>query len=239
MELINQIENKIDSVGKLQNYLGIKDSYSNESDVRSITVHSLCQTTQNYLFALILSKSLLNVDFCKENISDQLESTDLPTVSNNFDGFIKNGFFINCFVYIENHLRQIAIHYESSKGKLNDRSITQTFLNLTDKKKISYFSTVSEDEIKLFKFFCYLRNTMHNAGFQNGTDKSIEINDSDSVIKTDKTELKLIKDQANNISFNEQLLLIEQICKLILKINSLIPESDYIEHRFVELGYNE
>lgn len=189
------------------------------------------------MFALILSEKLLDISFCKSHFSDQIEINDLSTISYNFDGFIKNAFFTNSFVYTENHIRQIALHYESLNNIINVTSITSTFKNLMNQNKISIFNSLDENDFKLFEFFCFIRNTMHNAGFQTKENQSIEIFDSNSVINKDRITISLSKDSANDLTFNNQLLLQEQIIKLILKVNSVIPGNDFIKHRFSDIGF--
>ncbi|SFF39164.1 hypothetical protein [Flavobacterium xueshanense] len=82
-----------------------------------------------------------------------------------------------------------------------------------------------------------MRNTMHNAGFQTQENQSIEIFDIYSIINKDRIVIKLSKDSSNDLNFQDQLLLQEQIIKLIFKINLLIPINDFIKHRFSDLGF--
>jgi len=79
---------------------------------------------------------------------------------------------------------------------------------------------------------------MHNVGFQTERDKSITIMDEHSIFKFKKTEIKLIQNSPNNLTFEELLILQEQVIKLILKINSLIPQSDFLKHKFSDIGFN-
>lgn len=96
---------------------------------------------------------------------------------------------------------------------------------------------ISEFEIEILLFFCYLRNTMHNIGFQTQTDKQITINDLSSVISIDCHTLKLTQNDANQITFTEFVLLIEQTFKILIKIDSQLPIIDKIEHRLNTIGY--
>lgn len=234
---MNEIKRRIIIVQNLLNHISENDVFLNREDVRSITIHSLAQTTQNFWFSLIMSENLFDISFCKINFSDQIENEDLPTVSFNFDGFIRNAFFINSFVYIENHIRQIAINYEDSNNIINITSITKTFRNLMNYNKISLFSSLNENDFKLFEYYCFIRNTMHNAGFQIQENQSIEIHDLNSVINRNRVLMSLSKESANDLTFDNQLLLQEQITKLILKINLSIPEKDFIKHRFSDIGF--
>lgn len=225
------------SVKNLVNYISSNDIFENKEDVRSITTHTLAQTAQNFWFSLILSENLFDISYCKSNFSFEIEISDLSTIIYNYDGFIKNAFFLNSFIYVENHIRQIALKYENPNNIINVTSITKTFRNLMNTNKTSLFSSLNENDFKLFEFYCYMRNTMHNAGFQTQENQSIEIFDIYSIINKDRIVIKLSKDSSNDLNFQDQLLLQEQIIKLIFKINLLIPVNDFIKHRFSELGF--
>ncbi|WP_143071102.1 hypothetical protein [Flavobacterium xueshanense] len=121
-----------------------------KEDVRSITTHTLAQTAQNFWFSLILSENLFDISYCKSNFSFEIEISDLSTIIYNYDGFIKNAFFLNSFIYVENHIRQIALKYENPNNIINVTSITKTFLNLMNTNKTSLFSSLNENDFKLF-----------------------------------------------------------------------------------------
>lgn len=225
------------SVKNLVNYISSNDIFENKEDVRSITTHTLAQTAQNFWFSLILSENLFDISYCKSNFSFEIEISDLSTIIYNYDGFIKNAFFLNSFIYLENHIRQIALKYENPNNIINVTSITKTFRNLMNTNKTSLFSSLNENDFKLFEFYCFMRNTMHNAGFQTQENQSIEIFDIYSIINKDRIVIKLSKDSSNDLNFQDQLLLQEQIIKLIFKINLLIPINDFIKHRFSDLGF--
>ena len=225
------------SVKNLVNYISSNDIFENKEDVRSITTHTLAQTAQNFWFSLILSENLFDISYCKSNFSFEIEISDLSTIIYNYDGFIKNAFFLNSFIYLENHIRQIALKYENPNNIINVTSITKTFRNLMNTNKTSLFSSLNENDFKLFEFYCFMRNTMHNAGFQTQENQSIEIFDIYSIINKDRIVIKLSKDSSNDLNFQDQLLLQEQIIKLIFKINLLIPVNDFIKHRFSDLGF--
>lgn len=225
------------SVKNLVNYISINDIFENKEDVRSITIHTLAQTAQNFWFSLILSENLFDISYCKSHFSFEIETSDLPTIIYNYDGFIKNAFFLNSFIYVENHIRQIALNYENPNNLINTTSITKTFRNLMNVNKTSLFSSLNENDFKLFEFYCFMRNTMHNAGFQTQENQAIEIFDIYSIINKDRIVIKLSKDSSNDLNFQDQLLLQEQIIKLIFKINLLIPINDFIKHRFSDLGF--
>lgn len=235
---MNDLNQKIDKVGAFLNFINEKDTFEKLDDIRSISIHSLAQTTQSYLFSLILNKELENIEYVKKNISKTINQEHLETINYIYEGFLKNAFFINLFVYVENHIRQIALHYEKSVKDINATSITLTFKNLRDLNKVTHFKGLDDNDEELFTFYCYIRNTMHNVGFQTESDKSITIMDESSIFKFKKTEIKLIQNSPNNLTFEELLILQEQVIKLILKINSLIPQSDFIKHKFSDIGFN-
>jgi len=230
---------KIIELKKFVNFIGDNINFENEDDIRNITVEALRLTTENFLFSIILSSNLNSLDYCKKNISENINEEYLPIIEDNFEGFIKNAFFINYFVQIENHIRQIALHFERSVGSINEISIMKTFKNLMDLNKLEYFRTISNDDLNLFEFYCFLRNTMHNAGFHNRDDKSLIIHDSESIFDKDELKIYLIKDSPNSISFIHLLLLHEQIIKLIFKFNVCIPIEEVIAHKFSSIGFNE
>lgn len=230
------LEEKIHKVGILLNFVKEKDVFKNQDDIRSITIHSLSQTTQSYYFSLLLNKELENIEYVKKHISEDLKSEDLKILNYTYDGFLKNAFFNNSFVHLENHIRQIALNYEIVKNTLNNQSLTQTFKNL--RTKIIFFSDLNDEDEKLFEFNCYVRNTMHNVGFQTKEDKNIILINNNSIYEYNEIELKLLQNTQNDISFEQQLILQEQIIKLLEKINFLIPKDDFIKHKFSDLGFN-
>lgn len=221
---MNDLNQKLDKVELLLNFINVNDTFQNFDDIRSFSIHSIAQITQSYLFALYLNKELENLNYVKNNISKEINIENLPTINYIYDGFIKNAFFLNSFVYVENHIRKIALHFERTQKDINVISITTTFRNLRDSNKINYFINLDKNDEDLFTFYCYLRNTMHNVGTQTESDKSLFIFDANSIFTTKKTELKLVKDLKNDLTFDNLLLLKEQIIKLLLKINCLIPK---------------
>ena len=235
---MDDLNQKIDKVDAFLNFINEKDTFENLEDIRSISIHSLAHTTQSYLFSLFLNKELQNIEYVKKNISQTINQEHLDTINYIYDGFLKNAFFINLFVFVENHIRQIALHYEKSLKDINVTSISLTFRNIRNLNKVTHFESLDDKDEELFAFYCYIRNTMHNVGFQTESDKSIIITDKNSIFKFKKTEIKLLQNSPNNITFEDLLILQEQIIKLILKVNSLIPKSDFIKHKFTDLGFN-
>ena len=158
----------------------------------------------------------------------------------NFGGYQTNALLINLFVYIENHIRQIATHYETDSLTLNVNSITNTFKNIINRDKLELFANdISNEDLKLYEFFCYLRNTMHNGGFHSHPNISLNLTDSESIFGNTTKSITLEQNQPNRISFEKQWILYEQIVKLVIKLNSIIPQTDFIEHRFIQSGFNK
>src|SRR5690554_5090999 len=85
-----------------------KDEY-NRKDIRDVSTHILTLTIQNYLITLILSRNLSNLDYLENNVYEGFEKEDIADLEFNFGGYQTNTLLINLFVYIENHIRQIAI----------------------------------------------------------------------------------------------------------------------------------
>lgn len=230
---------KIDLVGSFLNFISHNNDYPDHEDIRNITIDGIAQTTQSYFVALCLANKLTSIKYVKENISTSFESEDLKVLNFSYDGFIKDSYFLKFFVFFENHIRQIGSFYEANKNELNHNSISQTIKNIINNRKLEYFSTISNYEIDVLLFFCYLRNTMHNIGFQSQDNQEIEIQDNNSIIDREAIKLKLIKNDANQITFKELLLLIEQVFKIILKLNQQIPATDKIKHKLIQIGYNQ
>lgn len=232
MELI---KNHIRDVFRLSNFIDSNSNFANKADVRYITLHALAQTAQNFAFALVLSQQLRDVEFCQKNISNDIFTEDLPNINYNFEGFLRNAFFINFFVYVENHIRQLASHFESKPKEINVISIAQVFKNLTTKGKSTI--SLSKHDVDVFEYYCFLRNTMHNAGFQTQESKKIEIIDAKSIFGSQKFKMELGKNTPNKFLMKEQIVLHEQIIKILLKIDSQIPIAEFIEHRFTVTGF--
>lgn len=79
---------------------------------------------------------------------------------------------------------------------------------------------------------------MHNFGIHTKPNHSLEIEDNTSVINKSKVKLELIQNQPNNITGKEQLLLIEQVIKVIIRFNSLIPTAERVKHPLADFDYN-
>jgi hypothetical protein len=233
------IDDRISIVSKVLELSQKTIGQNNRKDVRNITTHILASTVQNYLITLVLSRNLSNLEYLKSNIYQGYEEEDIADLEYNFGGYQTNALMINLFVYVENHIRQIADYYSTESQKLNVNSITNTFKNLINPDKIDLFSDeITEQDLKLFEFFCYIRNTMHNGGFHSHPNVTLNINDTNSNLGSETKTITLEKDKPNKVSFEKQWLLYEQIIKLVVKINSIIPESEFIEHRYVSTGFN-
>ena len=233
-------EEKIDKIKSLIIEINDVDYFPNQEDIRNITHYSLYQHTENYLFGMLQSEEFFELTNFREKIDSKSNSEDIEIKKFNYDGFLKDGYFTKYFVSVETHIRHIASFYESSAGNIDVISIKKTFENLTNTKQSTLFTSLSSQDKDTFNFFCYLRNTMHNIGFQNdnNSDQTLIIHDKESKIETNQTELKLKTGKPNNIDLIKLLLLNEQIFKLIQKINSLIPETDFIKHKLVDIGFN-
>ena len=235
-----KIEEKIKTTAKILDLARQSKGHPNGKDIRSVTPHILALTIQNYLIALILSRNLSSLEYLKSSIYEGYEEEDITDLEFNFSGYQTNALLINLFVYVENHVRQIAKHYESPNQKLNVTSITNTFRNIINRDKLELFANdLTREDLELFEFFCYVRNTMHNGGFHTHPDTRIIISDESSIFGTGEKLISLEQNQPNRISFDKQWLIYEQIIKLLTKINAIIPKTEHIEHQFVQLGFNK
>ncbi len=222
----------------LINYIQSKDFYSNQDDIRSVTTYSFYQNSESFLIALTLSENISDINYYKQKINQEIEVEDLEVLEFAFDGFIKDSFFIKIFILVENHIKQIAEFYETPTNKLKVESIKTTFKNLLDPNKTMLFSNLTNRDKELFEFYCFLRNTIHNIGFQLKETKQLKINDTESVINQSEVIIDLNQNSVNSLNFEKLILLKEQIIKLIFKMNDLLPENDIIEHRLVSIGFN-
>ncbi|MDN3694322.1 hypothetical protein QWZ06_19565 [Chryseobacterium tructae] len=229
------INEKIDFTGNLINFIGENNTHPDSEDIRSITIDSIAQAFQNFWISLKLSKELQSIDFVQEKISDQFKESDLEDIEFNLDGFIKDALFTRLFISLESHLKTIARHFETKPFDIYDDSIKNTFKNLLE--KIVFFTDISDYEKNVVFYFFYLRNTIHNFGIQNRKTQILEIEDPTSVVSQLKFELKLIKGKTNVISSLELLLLFEQVIKVIIKLNSLIPTNEIIKHPLADFDY--
>ena len=229
------IDNNIRYIIRLSNFINSNSNSANKADIRYVSLHTLAQTAQNFGLSLLLSRKLHNVEFCQENISTDIFDDDLPNIIYNLEGFLHNSFFINFFVHIENHIRQLAIHFENKPKEINVFSIVQSLKKLSKDEKT--LISLTEHEIEIFQYYCYLRNTMHNAGFQTQQSNKIRIVDSESIFGHQDFIMEIKQSTQVEFSLREQLVLHEQIVKIIIKINMQIPIEDFIEHRFTTIGF--
>lgn len=231
-----KLNEKIDLIFKLLNYASQNNLHADEEDIRSITMDSISQSIQNYYISLILSESLEDIKFVNANISEEFVAEELDIVNHNYNGFIKDALFNALFISIESNIRTIARHYEAKANDINNTSIKITFENLL--KTISLFAGISADEKKVILFFFYLRNTMHNFGIHTKPNQSLEIEDKKSIIDSSKIKLELIQNQTNNISSENLFLLFEQVLKVVIRLNSMIPANEKIKHPLADFDYN-
>jgi hypothetical protein len=230
---MNQLLNNINQLESLANLINENAEFENKKDIRNVTFELLAQTTRHYKTSLILSTQLNNLDYVQKFIHDSYLVTDLQRLTENHEVFLKTAFFINFFVPVENHIRQIIEEYEIRKVD----SIQTSFLDL---KKIEIIKEkISDEDVKLFKFYCESRNTMHNVGFYSKEDYSITIKDEDSRINVSKVNLCLTKNRVLELTFENMMLLHEQIIKLIQKIDQAIPKDTEIVHKLIAIGFND
>ncbi|WP_291143376.1 hypothetical protein [Flavobacterium sp. UBA7680] len=227
---MTKTERRIILLRKLSNFIVSNDTFQNQEDIRSISINALGLTVQNFIFSLTLSKKLLDLNYCKEEISSNVRKVHLATFNYNFNGFVRDAFFNSFFLNVENHLRQIAINYERTRGDINKTAILETFKNLLIQNKTTLFTNLTNDDLSLFTFYCYLRNTIHSLGFQTRGDSTLVLHDRSSLFNKKRVEIKLIS-STNSVSFEDMILLQEQIFKLLIKMNSFIPNEDTINHR--------
>jgi len=219
-----ELNKRIDKVGNLLNFVHDTNTIKNLFDARNITISIIAVNVENFFIALKLSDSLLDVKYCKANFTDELEVKHLETLNFNYHGFIRDGFFNSIFIVIENHFRQLAEHYQVRESD----SIKLVFKRLSENM---IFESITEQEKKVFYFMCYLRNTMHNIGLQTKDNSYLDIHDANSIFENQKITLSLTKDSFNSINFDGFMLLIEQVIKLVIRINQLMPQDDIITHR--------
>lgn len=220
----------------LMEYMFINHNYPVKEDIRNLTIDKFLIDLQTYRNCLILSENLNSIEFIKKNIHDGYEKEDIDTLVLNQDGFLKDALLMRFFINFEDYFRTIAIFYEESENELNKNSILETIKKVI---KIDFLDAeISIKEKDILTFLCYLRNTQHSYGFQNRENYVIEIEDRDSVLIKEKIALKLLKDEPNNFKFEELIFLLEQIFKVIIKINKLLPEEDFIPHTLCKTGYN-
>ncbi|QRA41411.1 MULTISPECIES: hypothetical protein [Chryseobacterium] len=232
-----KLNEKIDLIFKLLNFASLNNLHADEEDIRSITMHSISQSIQNYYISLILSEKLEDIKFVNANISEEFAVEELEVVNYNYQGFIKDALFNALFISIESNIRAIARHYEAKVNDINNTSIKITFENLL--KTISLFNGISADEKKVILYFFYLRNTMHNFGINTKPKQAIDIEDKTSIVDTSKVKLELIQNQTNNISSKNLFLLFEQVLKVIIRLNSMIPSNEKIKHPLADFDYND
>lgn len=231
-----KLNEKIDLIFKLLNFASLNNLHADEEDIRSITMHSISQSIQNYYISLILSEKLEDIKFVNANISEEFAVEELEVVNYNYQGFIKDALFNALFISIESNIRAIARHYEAKVNDINNTSIKITFENLL--KTISLFNGISADQKKVILYFFYLRNTMHNFGINTKPKQAIDIEDKTSIVDTSKVKLELIQNQTNNISSKNLFLLFEQVLKVIIRLNSMIPSNEKIKHPLADFDYN-
>lgn len=233
-----KVEEKIDLVGRLLNFISANNNFSDYEDIRSITIDSFAVAVQYFFISLILSKELQKIDYVQSKISDQFKEFDLKDIEFNFDGFVKDALFTKLFISVESNFRTIARHLEKTTDDINNTSIKITFERLLDANKTNLFTTIDAIDKDIIICFFYLRNTIHNFGIHTKPNHILEIEDSTSLISKSKVTIELVQNQPNSISTENLLLLFEQVIKVIIKFNSVIPTTEKIKHPLADFGYN-
>lgn len=236
---MKEINDLIENLENLNNLVAEEIIKHNENDIRNVTLDLIASQIQGFRTSLILGKNINKEWLFENNNNDDYSVGDIKTFISNFANYQIDAFFINTFISIETHIRLIAKHYENSSIKILNLKISETFKNLTNTNKIQLFENITEDDKSLFKFYLSLRNTIHTGHFYTWEDDFFIINDKSSIIDKTEKKLELHKNKYVEIKPAEKLLLIEQIIKLILKINCKIPNDKIIEHSYVNIGYNE
>ncbi|WP_395076897.1 hypothetical protein [Flavobacterium sp.] len=236
MKETNQL---IKNLEDLNNLISDEIIRYNENDIRNVTLDLIATQIQGFRTSLVLSKNINKDWLFKNNNNESYNEIEIKTFISNFVNYQIDAFFMNTFIYIETHIRLIAKHYENSSNKILNIKISETFKNLTNINKIQLFKNISEENKLLFKFYLSLRNTIHSGHFHTWENTFFIINDTFSIIYKTEKKLELHKNKQVEINPFEKLLLIEQIIKLIFKINLDIPNDTIIEHSYVGIGYNE
>src|SRR5690554_5682961 len=122
-----------------------KDNHSNLKDIRSISINALFKQVENLNIAVILCKQINDLTFLKTEISESITEESIEDILYNYEGFIKDAYFIKSFIIVENHINQIAEFYETAESKIKHHSsILSTFENLIKKEKCELFSDLSD-----------------------------------------------------------------------------------------------
>jgi len=170
---------------------------------------------------MIFSKSLMDIDFYKENFDN--ESVDETSMKNVFDIYIRgalDSLMISTFVQVENYLRLIA-KYKS----IGDTNIGVTVKNLGKKFNLS------ADCLNLWKILSNIRNSMHNGG----------IPSYNANIPYKGTKYKFVKNSPINYANISDILFFvnELLDNLISELNEKSSTEGYIEHNYANLVIEE
>jgi hypothetical protein len=230
----------LEGLKKLSDFLEGFEEFSNIDDTRNVTQHSIYLATQNAVFSLSMAAHLENTEFYKGRTLCELSPNDIETNVYNYLGFIKDAWFNGVFIAVESHIRTITAHYDEKNGtKLLNDNIKATIDNLIQKENSLFYQALDENELKFFRLFIYLRNTMHNIGKQNKDDQTLCYVHKSSLFFDEPVNLELIKGNFNNFKAENLFYLVEQIILLIRKLDARIDKSEFIVHPLVEIGYNE
>ena len=183
--------------------------FHNQDDTRNVTLNSICQATQNAIFSLKLASQLETIDFYHRNGWNDFSPDDFEDVVYNYLGFIKDALFNSIFVAVESHLRTIAKHYDdSTKPFLLKEQIKATFDNLLLSAKSPLKEALKPEEISLFCFYIYLRNTQHNFGKQTKKNQSLLFPHENSMFFDNPILLELKDGKFNELDTKRMMYLI-------------------------------
>jgi hypothetical protein len=227
MEVINvkiELNSVIKELDKLNSILS--DHFQNDifqnNDTRKIVFIGLRNELQYKLLSIMLSKNLLDIDFYK-NQGIKTENIDDVFLQKALDNHLRSitiSFFILFVTHFENYIRLVANYFGLEKF-----TISKTFNELKTRIQLDH-----EDE-NLFKIVFNIRNSFHNGGFFSHENTALIFKDR---------EYLFVKNQIvtfpNHISFVENnLFLAESLIQLVIKINKLTNDIDFIEHNYSKI----
>lgn len=215
------IKNIIQSIYSIQNKLSkiYEESNYKEDDARKKIAYNLGSCFTNLELAFRLSGKIKEL----EN-SDQYSYEENCYFRDQFLDYNRDSIIMISFAYIEAYLRGIVC----AKGIADKMNISKVFEDLM---KYPELGMESEEE-NLWSIFSKIRNSFHNMGFYNYTDKPIEY----------KNDLyKFTKDSPiEYCSINHVLFFIEKIIdNIILKLNRNTEDIDFIPSKEINVSFIE
>lgn len=192
-----------------------------ENDVRTMIFALLSSEIQFVLLSVTLSKNLKEINFYEKN-GYKIEGIDDKFREDSISQYLislSNSYFILIYVQLENYIRLIA-----TKKKICNFKIGKTIKNI----KEAY--GISDDNLKLLKLILNLRNSMHDGGFFNHQDDTINYKGQNFEFR--KGEPILL----GGIQFNIYLT-IEIIENIIVELNENSKTDEFIEHNYANLKF--